>query len=328
MRVRSAFVLLVLLSTSGLLWAPVDAAAQPPTWVPEPLPPVADAWMRVRSPNFIVEGDVGEKRLRAVAKRCEDFRTVLGSQLSESVGDVPAPVTVVAFAYARDAARFDAFAFEALGPRDGGPSGPVMVVPLQGPDDRVYAQSYSAYLWMVLSRMKLRLPFWFETGLLGYYSTFAVTDGGRKARIGVPMGTGELRSGRLLPLAELLATERTSPRSAGDQMTGRFAFQSWALVHYLQLGNPARAPQAKAFMKRLKAGEPGLDAFNASFPDTAQLEKELSEYVFRAALSYQELVFDQPLGAGVRYTTSPLSTPEVERIAGCLRPAGDDSKRK
>jgi hypothetical protein len=110
-------------------------------------------------------------------------------------------------------------------------------------------------------------------------------------------------------------------------MTGRFAFQSWALVHYLQLGNPARAAQAKAFMNRLKAGEPGLDAFNASFPDTAQLEKELSEYIFRAALSYQELVFDQPLGAGVRYTSSPLSKPEVERITACLKPAGDGSKR-
>ncbi len=321
MRALPAFLATILLAASALFLTPTGARAQPPTWLPEPLPPLAGDWMRVRTSNFIVEGDVGEKRLKEVARRCEQFREVLGGQWAESMTAVPAPVTVVAFAYMRDQARFDQAVFESRAAQ-GSPRGPVMSLALESSANEVYDSVYAVYVNLVLSRITPKLPRWLQTGLLGYYSTFSVTRGGRAARVGLPLGQqamNYLRSGRPIPLAELIAADASTRQSPGNQMAGRFWAQSWALVHYLQLGSPARAAQAKAFMKRVASGEPGVPAFNGAFPDVEQLEKELNDYIFRAAFLYQELSFEKPIAAAETYRVSRMPKEDVDEVRSCLK---------
>jgi cytochrome c-type biogenesis protein CcmH/NrfG len=56
--------------------------------------------------------------------------------------------------------------------------------------------------------------------------------------------------------------------------------QSWALVHYLTLGNQARSAQFRKYLSAIRAGTPDDEAFAAAFgADTATLDRELFEYV-------------------------------------------------
>jgi Flp pilus assembly protein TadD len=56
--------------------------------------------------------------------------------------------------------------------------------------------------------------------------------------------------------------------------------QSWALVHYLTLGNEARAPQFLKYLTAMQSGTPDGEAFSAAFgADMATLDRELFDYV-------------------------------------------------
>src|SRR6476661_3296549 len=57
----------------------------------------AAQWVRVETPNFVVFGEVGEKRTRDVASEFERFREALARVLSGAATRAPVPTTVVVF---------------------------------------------------------------------------------------------------------------------------------------------------------------------------------------------------------------------------------------
>jgi hypothetical protein len=54
-------------------------------------------WVEVRSPNFSVVTDAGEKRGREVAMRFEQMREVFGSLMTKAKINLPVPLQIVAF---------------------------------------------------------------------------------------------------------------------------------------------------------------------------------------------------------------------------------------
>jgi predicted Zn-dependent protease len=71
-----------------------------------------------------------------------------------------------------------------------------------------------------------------------------------------------------------------------------FYAESWALMHYLQLGSQRRTSQLTEYLARLHdGGEPG-ETFAAVFGDPASLERELREYVRR--LSFPSIRLASP----------------------------------
>jgi hypothetical protein len=54
-------------------------------------------WLEVRSPNFSVVTDAGEKRGREVAMRFEQMRAVFGKLLVKAHVNLPLPLQIVAF---------------------------------------------------------------------------------------------------------------------------------------------------------------------------------------------------------------------------------------
>ena len=54
-------------------------------------------WVEVRSPNFCVITDAGEKRGRDVAMRFEQMRAVFGTLMSNAKVTLPVPLQIVAF---------------------------------------------------------------------------------------------------------------------------------------------------------------------------------------------------------------------------------------
>jgi hypothetical protein len=321
-------ILLFTLSAFSVLGVPgeVAAQAQDVRSASDVYAPISRPWTRVRSPNFTVLGDVGEKRLRDVAQRLEQFRDVMNGALPQAVKALPVPVTVVAFTHSRDFQGFNRNDFEALAPERGGPGGALMVVGVQQKplSDDADASLYYEYTRLAISKAYARLPLWLEAGLTNYFATFRMAGDGRTARVGLPideMRRRTLQTGRPIPLMELVAAGRDMQLSAADKMSGRFSAQCWALVHYLQIGSPARAGQAKAFMQRLANGEEGVAAFNASFPDAGKLELEVLDYVNKYTFSYQEMSFAQPLAGGLAYSVSRMTDAEVEAVRGCVNQA-------
>jgi hypothetical protein len=54
-------------------------------------------WVEVRSPNFSVATDAGEKRGREVAMRFEQMRAVFGDLMTKVKVTLPVPLQIVAF---------------------------------------------------------------------------------------------------------------------------------------------------------------------------------------------------------------------------------------
>jgi hypothetical protein len=54
-------------------------------------------WVEVRSPNFSVVTDAGEKRGREVAMRFEQMRAVFGALMTKANVSLPIPLEIVAF---------------------------------------------------------------------------------------------------------------------------------------------------------------------------------------------------------------------------------------
>jgi hypothetical protein len=54
-------------------------------------------WIEVRSPNFSVVTDAGEKRGREVAMRFEQMRAVFGALMTKAHVNLPIPLQIVAF---------------------------------------------------------------------------------------------------------------------------------------------------------------------------------------------------------------------------------------
>ena len=123
-------------------------------------------------------------------------------------------------------------------------------------------------------------PVWLAEGMADLYSTFSVetnwiTVGQVKRR-----HAAVLRTSQLLPLPALLAVTHNSPEYNEQDQRGVFYAESWALTHYLALGNSERRGQFAEFLRRLSAGESALSAFASAFRATpAQIESELRSYV-------------------------------------------------
>src|SRR6185436_16544385 len=139
---------------------------------------------------------------------------------------------------------------------------------------------FHEYMHYALGRVYATVPLWFNEGMAELYSTFQSNDW--HAEVGHPIGVHieTLRKHDLIPLARLFAVDPTSKDYNEERRQGIFYAQSWALVHYLLRGNPARREQTFRFFKDVTNGKPGIQAFHDAFQtDEAQIERELHDYV-------------------------------------------------
>lgn len=144
------------------------------------------------------------------------------------------------------------------------------------------------------------LPLWFDEGLAEYYSTFVASGDDIALGRPVPEHVLWLREPKLIPLRELFATDTESPNYNERARQGVFYAESWALVHYLMLGNPQRHGQLETFLALLNEHKPLDDAFRGAFNVSYdELERELLAYVRRLSFQY------------MKYSGADLHTPEL-----------------
>ncbi len=262
-------------------------------------------WTRLTTDHVTFVGGVPERTLRDIALHLEQFRDVVGHVGADAAARSPVPTVVVVFE----------------GDRSFGPFKPVFngrVVDVSGyfvgtedvnyiavnaaQEQDAYRVIFHEYAHFLIANAIGPAPAWASEGLAEFYQTLAWQDAGTRTLLGAPtpQNLQLLRAApTLLSLDALRGVTHDSPLyNEGDRRVLFYA-QSWALIHYLALGAPARVGQLTTFLTSIATGTPEPLAFRAAFgSDTALLERELSDYVRSARFPATRITVDARLGRG------------------------------
>ncbi|HEX8176336.1 MAG TPA: tetratricopeptide repeat protein [Pyrinomonadaceae bacterium] len=280
-----------------------------------------ETWTQVRSKNFILIGNASEKEIREVATKLEQFRDVTSRLLSKANFNSPVPTKVVVFksgsSYKPYKPLYQGKPANVSGYFQAGRDVNYITLTIEQADDNPYDVIFHEYVHLLVANNLTSTPLWFNEGLAEYYSTFEVTDGDKKAWVGKPKGyhVRLLREEKLLPLQTFFGVDHDSPLYNERNKQSIFYAQSWALIHYLLLGNEGkRAPQLNRFIDLVSGGATIEAAFQQAFQmDFATLEKELKKYVQRDTYPVTIATFSRKLEFDAEMQSSTMT--EVEALA-------------
>jgi tetratricopeptide (TPR) repeat protein len=275
------------------------------------LPVDADArWTRLRSANFLFIGDAPAGQIRQVAEKLEQFREVMARALPGATAVSPVPTIVVVFSTDRALTpvkpMFRGNTTDVAGYFQ--PGEDVNYIALNGESiDTALTTIFHEYAHVLVSNTLGRAPVWLGEGLAEFYEVMQGLDGGKTVVIGrAPAHHVELlKSSTLMPITQLLSIEHDSPVYNEGSRRGVFYAESWALTHYLTLGNRERIPQFNRYLTAVKSGGDPGSAFTDVFgSDLAALDSELFQYVRQFAFPALRLQFNQKIsGEAERGTT-------------------------
>jgi len=167
----------------------------------------------------------------------------------------------------------------------------------QGVDRVVYHELTHYFLRNTIST---EVPLWFNEGMAEFYSTFASRNDSVDVGLPVPEHMAWLRTQPLIPLRDLFAVNHDSKEYHEGNRQGVFYAESWALVHYLMIGNPERRAQLGTYVGLIASGKTIDDAFQSAFHASYdELERELRKYIRSFTMTY------------VRYTLADLKPHDV-----------------
>lgn len=255
-----------------------------------PFPPEKEKWLKLTSGELRIFSNASERDTKEIATNLLRMREAVGKITQLKVRS-PLPMYVFVFKNERSFAPYRDAVFQR---RNASVTGGflssqnanfvILNVDSQAGVDRVVYHELTHYF---VENTLAGLPLWFSEGIAEYYSTFVTS--GDKVSIGkaVPEHVLWLREGNVMPLAELFAVDSQSPTYSEGRRQGVFYAESWALFHYLVVGNEQRRPQLPVFLSLIRAGKSNDEAFKSAFQTTyADLEKELRAYVSRPTMGY------------------------------------------
>jgi Flp pilus assembly protein TadD len=279
-------------------------------------------WLQVRSPHFTVMGEASARDLRLVAERMEQLHAALGQMTRSSQVDT-SDVTIVVF---KTEAGFRPFQ-----PRYEGKPVPVAGYFLPGPmnyitilSDRDYDYSdvvYHEYVHLVAERVSGSMPLWMGEGLAEFFSTFEPIDGGKKVRFGdAHVEYLDRLQREFMPLSALTAVDHASAEYNERDKKSVFYAESWALYHYLQIGQKQKyAPRLGRFVESILSGVPFdracVEQLGVSAP---VLESELRQYVGNLRFFQFEMILPEALQRIDRLQPTPVSEGEAHAVLAQL----------
>ena len=283
----------------------------------------APAWTTLSSANFVIVGDAGERSLRDVALRLEQFRGVIALIFPRVKQSTGVATNVIVFGSNK--------AYEPFRPRYQGRTVQVAGYFVQASDaayitlttenaDEGLRVVYHEYTHFLVGNSITAPPVWLNEGLAEFYSTFALKSDGKGAFIGrvIPQHVFTLRE-RFIPLSELMGVDRSSPLYNEGDRRSIFYAESWALVHYLLTEAGDGRDRINRYLALVAGGEPIERAFAAAFgDDIKEFESKLRNYVRRRIYSEFEYKFAERVDADRGGASRALSAGEIEAWAGDL----------
>lgn len=285
-----------------------------------------DNWIRVQSKNFTLVGNASERDIRNVAARLEQFREVISRLLPKARFSSAKPMTVVVFksdsSYKPYKTLYNGKPANIAGYFQPGADVDYITLTSERRADSPYATIFHELVHLMVENSMQTAPAWFNEGIAEYYSTFEMRDDDTRARIGVPIAPHvfTLRQ-KFIPLNDLFQVDTRSPLYNEKDKQSVFYAESWALMHYLLLGNEgARRPQLGTFINLISNGKAVEESFRQAFAsDYSSMEKELRQYVKRDSYTGQEFKFNESIEATTAaMQVAPLTEAEALTILGDL----------
>ncbi len=146
----------------------------------------APRWTEIQSANFLLAGDVGERDVRDVGRRLEEFREAL-SRLLPSARFPSTPTIVLVFANKKsyDPFRpvFQGKPVDVSGFFQSGLDATYVTMVL-GTRDDPYPIIFHEFTHVFVSTSLDHVPLWFSEGIAEFYSSFQVSSDGKHASVG------------------------------------------------------------------------------------------------------------------------------------------------
>ncbi len=134
-----------------------------------------DTWISVRSKNFFLVGNAGEKEVRQVATRLEQFREVFSRLFPRTTFTSPIPTTVVVFksdsAYKPFKPVIDGKTLAVSGYFQAGREVNYITLTTEKREENPYAVIFHEYVHLLVNNTlgRTSIPTWFNEGLAEYY---------------------------------------------------------------------------------------------------------------------------------------------------------------
>lgn len=278
-----------------------------------------DSWISVRTKNFLLVGNASEKEIRKVALKLEQFREVFEVLFPKMQFNTPVPTTVVVFK------SDDSYTPFKPSPNIAGyfQPGPdvnyiTLTTEVRGQQDP-FSIIFHEYTHLLIKNTFRDVPDWFNEGLAEYYSTLKISAD-EKFTLGIPISHHVflLRESNMIPLRTLFEVDHKSQYYNGEKQ-GIFYAQSWALMHYLIIGQAGKVEQLGKFLELLGSQTPLDQAFQQAFGISFEvMEKDLREYVKKKRYNVLYGEFEEKLELDTGAAATPLPEAQAQAYLGDL----------
>jgi tetratricopeptide (TPR) repeat protein len=245
-----------------------------------------EIWTEVKSPHFDVISNAPPKQARQTAKSFEQFRLLFQMVWPKLKIDPATPLTIFA---GKDEKSYKALlseerkekgAVQSAGIFISVPERQLVVLNLDVLGDRPYHIIYHEYVHMIMRLNFGSLPLWLSEGLAELFANADISDKAQSICKFNPESAQLLRTAPMIPLSTLMSITPDSPYYSQEDKVHIFYAQSWALAHYLYLGDKsAHQEKLNTFIKLIMDGVPEREASSRAFGDFKDLEKALNAYL-------------------------------------------------
>src|SRR6202167_1330238 len=251
-----------------------------------------ETWFEARSPNFIVVCNAGEKQARKTAIRFEQIRAVFRRELEPASKQESPVITILAV---KDEDSMKTLLPEYWAEGHAHPAGIFVdnmsqyfaAIQLDAPGSNPYNTIYHEYFHSLTAPYYPNLPLWVSEGLAEFYGNTQIGDSEGGMGRPDPDLIGEPKRGGLMPLDVLFKVDHNSPYYNEQNKISVFYAESWALAHYLMVGDKSAHREAlRAYVTAMTKGATEEQAAAQAFGDLGQLQAALFRYIGNSAFYY------------------------------------------
>ena len=265
----------------GLLLAFILFCLQPAIAVDTALP--AQAWVEVKSPNFIVVSNAGQQKARQTAVRLEQFRAAFERCFPGFRLNTAEPIVVLALKNEDTMKELSPQYWE-------NPNGLHPTFLFQSG----WEQSFAAvridldhsfddldgdYVYELLNLNFVRMPSWLRTGIVQFFIPTVISE--NEVKLGMPSHWEPYlrrKPSPPIPLADLLK-ESQGPVQKNKWLAADFQAETWALTHMLIVGpNMGNGAKLDEFIKGLSKESDQVKAFEDTFGKVSDVYVQLDHY--------------------------------------------------
>jgi tetratricopeptide (TPR) repeat protein len=283
-----------------------------------------DAWIEVRTPNFTVISNAGEKEARTIADQFEEIRQVFQNAFPTLRTEIGKTVVIFALKNEESLKLLLPEYWETKGHTHPagiyvpGEAEHFVAVRTDTQGENPYEIVYHEYTHALLHLNFRDLPVWLDEGIAEYLGNTEIRE--KSVLIGKidSYHLRELHENKFIPIDTLLHVDHNSPYYNEQNRTSLFYAESWVLVHYLTLDPEARPQQLLSkFLIAWAASGDQVAAAQQTFGDLKKFANRMSGYAHQDRF-YVGTLNTLARGNAQGYPSRTLSPAEVEAQRGAF----------